>query len=139
VPLRRARGDRMSHPIMTLQAALVQALRDDPALSGVGVFDAPPAGAERPWIAIARHDVIARDGDLTPGHEHRMLVHVWAAEASRRAALEIAERVVVAAIEFVVTELVVTLRRYDRTDTAIDGATGVARAVVALRFHSEPS
>ena len=129
----------MSHPIVMLQGALVAALRDDPELAGVGVFDAPPAGAERPWIAIARHDVIARDGDLTPGHEHRVLVHVWAAEASRRAAVELAERVVAAAMGFAVTGLVVTLRRHDRTDTAVDGATGVARAVVGLRFHSEPA
>ena len=128
----------MTHPIVTLQGALVGALRDDSALAGVSVFDAPPKGAERPWIAIARHDVIARDGDLAPGHEHRVLVHVWAAEASRRAVMEIAERVVAGAMGFVVMGLVVTLRRHDRTDTAIDGATGVARAVVALRFFSEP-
>jgi hypothetical protein len=129
----------MSHPIVTLQGALVAALRNDVALTGVGVFDAPPAGAEPPWIAIARHDVIARDGDLAPGHEHRVLVHVWASEASRRAAMEIAERVVAGAMGFVVTGLVVTLRRHDRTDTAIDAATGVARAAVGLRFCSEPA
>ena len=129
----------MSHPIVVLQGALVSALRDDPLLDGVGVFDAPAVGAERPWIAIARHDVIARDGDLAPGHEHRVLVHVWAAEASRRAAMEIAERVVAGAIGFVVSGLVVTMRRHDRTDTAMDGATGVARAVVSLRFYSEPA
>jgi hypothetical protein len=103
------------------------------------VFDAPPKGADRPWIAIARHDVIARDGDLAPGHEHLVLVHVWAAEASRRAAMEIAERVVAGAMGFAVTGLVVTLRRHDRTDTAIDPGTGVARAVVGLRFYSEPA
>lgn len=129
----------MSHPIVTLQGALVAALRDDPALVGVGVFDAPTLGAERPWVAIARHDVIARDGDLAPGHEHRVLVHVWAAEASRRAAMEIAERVVAGAMGFAVAGLVVTLRRHDRTDTAIDVGTGVARAVVGLRFYSEPT
>lgn len=90
----------MSHPIVTLQGALVAALRDDPALAGVGVFDAPTNGAERPWIAIARHDVVERDGDLTPGHEHRMLVHVWAAEASRKSAMDVAERVVAGSMAF---------------------------------------
>jgi hypothetical protein len=129
----------MTHPIVTLQSGLISALRDDPAIAGIGVFDAPPKGAERPWIAIARHDVVARDGDLAPGHEHRVLVHLWAGEASRRAVVAMAERVVAGAMEFAVTGLVVTLRRHDRTDTAIDAGTGVARAAVALRFHSEPS
>jgi len=35
--------------------------------------------------------------------------------------------------------LVVTMRRHDRTDTAIDAGTGRARAAIAMTFYSEPS
>ena len=81
----------MTHPIIALQAALVAALR---AELDVPVFDTPLRDATPPYIAIARHDVLPRDGDVAPGHEHRLLLHVWAAEASRKAVLAIAEAVV---------------------------------------------
>lgn len=45
----------------------------------------------RPYVTIARHDVLPRDGDATPGHEHRLLLHVWATDASRRLRLEVVE------------------------------------------------
>ena len=84
----------MSHPIVALQSALVSALKADAGLTGVGVFDAPVRGALAPYLVVARHDLLPRDGDLAPGFEHRVALHCWAADPSRRAALALAERVV---------------------------------------------
>ncbi len=126
----------MTHPILALQSTLVAALR----LAGVTVFDAPPQGALPPYVSIARHDVLPRDGDEAPGHEHRLLLHAWTAEASRKSAVALAEAVLSAALAATLDSagLVVTLRRHDRTDTAIDPATGWARAAIAMTFYSEP-
>ncbi|MEO6014101.1 MAG: DUF3168 domain-containing protein [Devosia sp.] len=125
----------MTHPIVALQGAFVTALR----AADVAVFDAPPQERKPPYVMIARHDVLPRDGDTAPGHEHRLLLHVWAAGASRKAALTIAEQVLVVAYAFDCAALKLTLRRHDRTDTAIDAATGQARAAVALTFFTEPN
>lgn len=129
----------MTHPIILLQAALVAALRADDELAGVGVFDAPPQDAAPPYVAIARHDLLSRDGDAAPGHEHRVTLHVWAGQPSRKAALGIAERVVTVAEALTATGLAVTHVQHERTDTAIDAETGQARAAVALRILSEAS
>jgi hypothetical protein len=131
----------MTHPILSLQGALVAALRADVQLAALApVFDAPPKGATPPYVTIARHDVLPRDGDETPGHEHRVTFHAWATDASRRAAVAIAERVVAVALAADLDgDLAVTLRRHDRTDTAIDGTSGRTRAAIALTFYSEPS
>jgi len=124
----------MTHPIVMLQAALVGALR---AELEPPVFDAPPRETAPPYVAIARHDVLPRDGDAAPGHEHRLLLHVWAADASRKSALAIAEAVVEIALDVASEDIAVTLRRHDRTDTAIDAATGRARAAIGLTFYTE--
>ncbi len=124
----------MTHPIISLQSALVAALR---AELEPPVFDAPPKEATPPYVAIARHDVLPRDGDATPGHEHRLLLHVWATDASRKAVLAIAEELVEIALAAASDDLAITLRRHDRTDTAIDQATGRARAAVALTYFTE--
>jgi len=129
----------MTHPMLVLQAALVAALKDDAGLDGVGVFDAPGKGAVAPYLVVARHDLLPRDGDLAPGFEHRVAVHCWAADPSRKAALALAERVVVVAGALTATGLLVTHRVHERTDTAIDLNTGQARAVVGLRFFTEPN
>jgi uncharacterized protein DUF3168 len=130
----------MTHPIMVLQGPLVAALRADSELAALApVFDAPPKGAAAPYVTIARHDLLPRDGDETPGNEHRLIFHVWAADASRKAVVAIAERVAAVALAAELDgEVVVTLRRHDRTDTAIDQNTGRARAAIALTFYSEP-
>jgi hypothetical protein len=125
----------MTHPIVLLQSALVTALR---AEVEPPVFDAPPKETSPPYVAIIRHDVVPRDGDAAPGHEHRLLLHVWAAEASRKAVLAIAEEVVEIALAVASEDLTVTLRRHDRIDTAIDQATGRARAAIALTYFTEP-
>ncbi|HEY0919247.1 DUF3168 domain-containing protein [Devosia sp.] len=135
----------MTHPILALQSTLVPALNADAALMallGAGdVFDAPPRDRHPPYVVIARHDVLARDGDLAPGHEHRLLLHAWAAAPSRKAVLAIAERVVAVALAAGLdsAERRVTHRRHQRTDTAIDPATGFARAAVTLVMFSEPA
>lgn len=128
----------MTHPIIELQSTLVAALKADPDLAGVGIFDAPPQGATPPYVAIARHDLLPRDGDVAPGHEHRVTLHVWAGQPSRRAALAIAERVVAVADALSPAAIRVTHRQHERTDTAVDTDTGQARAAVAFRFFSEP-
>jgi len=131
------------HAIVSLQGALVAALNADGALLaliGAGaVFDAPPKGRSGSYIVLARHDALARDGDGTPGHEHRVLLHVWHAEPSRKAALAVVERVVAVALETALSGagLVVTHAEHVRTDTAIED--GRARAAVTLRFLTEPA
>lgn len=129
------------HMISLLQGALVGALKADAALVALtgpdGVFDAPPRGREAPYAVIARHDLIPRDGDLAPTNEHRLLIHCWSDQPSRRQALALAERVVAVALELAPATIVVTHRQHVRTDTAIDGRSGQARAAVALRFFSE--
>ena len=132
----------MTHPILALQGALVAALRSDTELAALApVFDAPPAGQALPYVTIARHDVLPRDGDSAPGNEHRLLLHVWVVDPSRKPAVAIAEQLVAVALvaELDSVSLAVTLRRHDRTDTAIDQTTGRARAAVALTFFSEPT
>lgn len=126
----------MTHPIVQLQAALVTALR---AELEPPVFDAPPRDAVPPYVVIIRHDVLPHDGDDTPGHEHRLLLHAWAAAGSRKAVLAIAEEVVETALALASDDLAITLRRHDRTDTAIDQATGKARAAIALTYFTEPN
>jgi hypothetical protein len=128
----------MTHPILLLQSVLVADLRGDPELAGVGIFDAPPQAAAPPYVAIARHDLLPRDGDVAPGHEHRVTLHVWAGQPSRKAALVIAERVVTVAEALAPAAIRVTHRQHERTDTAVDAETGQARAAVAFRFLSEP-
>ena len=66
-------------------------------------------------------------------------MHAWVADASRKAVLAIAERVVAVALAAdLAGNLAITMRRHDRTDTAIDSATGRARAAIAMTFYSEP-
>jgi hypothetical protein len=130
------------HPIAALQAALVAALDADAALAALigagGVFDAPPQNRPAPYVVIDRHDMRQRDGDQSPGQEHRVLLHCWSDQPSRKAALEIAERVVVAALGGLApVGLTVTHGEHMRTETTIDTATGQARAAVTLRFFSE--
>ena len=129
------------HPISLLQGALVTALKADAALAAIigdDVFDAAPNGRPAPYVVIARHDVIQRDGDGAPGQEHRLLLHCWGDQPSRKRALDMAERVVAVAGVFAATGIVVTHREHVRTETVIDRDTGHARAAVSLRFHSEP-
>lgn len=134
----------MTHPIIVLQGTLVAALRADPALSallgGDGIYDSPPKGRAAPYVVIARHDLLPRDGDAAPGHEHRVLLHAWAAEASRKGVLAIVDRVAAVALAAALDGggLAVTHRVHERTDTAIDLDSGRARAAVSLRFFSEP-
>jgi len=129
------------HPIAALQAGLVAALGADPALVALigagGVFDAPPRSRPAPYVVIDRHDMRQRDGDEAPGQEHRVMLHCWSDQPSRKAALDIAERVVAAGLGVVSDELAVTHGEHVRTETAIDNATGQARAAVLLRFLSE--
>lgn len=134
----------MSHPILALQAPLVAALRADPQLQmllGEAVFDAPPIAQAPPYALIARHDIVPRDGDAAPGHEHRLLLHIFARDPSRQAVLAVVERVLAVALEAVLDgpDLLVTHRRHERTETVIDPVSGRARAAVAIRMHSEPA
>ena|SRR5690242_6499996 len=130
----------MTHPILALQGPLVAALRTDSELVALApVVDAPPKGTSPPYVTIARHDLLPRDGDETPGNEHRIIFHAWVGDASRKAVVAIAERLVTVALSADLDgELAVTLRRHDRTDTAIDTATGRARAAIAMTFFTEP-
>lgn len=127
-----------------IQNALVGAWGSDTVLALLigtdAVFDAPPKGRQPPYVTILRHDAMPRDGDETPGLDHRLTIHCWAAQPSRSAALAIAHRVERVAVAGIVTptENILTLRRHLRTETAIDLATGRARAAISLRLFSEP-
>lgn len=127
-----------------IQTALVSAWsNDDPLTLLIGegaVFDAPPKGRQPPYVTILSHDAAPRDGDDTPGFEHRMTVHCWSPHPSRRAALEIADRVerVVSRETIAPSDHILTLKRHMRTETTIDLSTGRSRAAVTFRFHSEP-
>jgi hypothetical protein len=124
------------HPIMVVQEALVTALRADGVLTqivGDGVFDAPPRGRAPPHVVIARHDLIQRDGDMAAVQEHRVLIHCWGDQPSRRRVLDMAERV--AAVALALSG--VTHAEHVRTDSVIDGETGLGKAAVTLRFFSE--
>jgi hypothetical protein len=129
------------HPISLLQGALVTALRDDDDLVAMvgsdGVFDAAPKARPGPYVVIARHDAIQRDGDETPGQEHRLLLHCWSDQPSRKLALEMAERLVSVGLVLDGGDLTVTHCEHVRTETVIDRDTGHARAAVSLRFFSE--
>ena len=129
------------HPISLVQGALVTALKDDAPLVALvgadGVFDAAPNGRPAPYVVIMRHDVIQRDGDDAPGQEHRLLLHCWGNQPSRKHALDLAERVVAVALGFAAAGIAVTHREHVRTDTVIDRDTGLARAAVSLRILSE--
>ena len=132
----------MTHPIVALQRLLVAALAADAQLTALtgadSVFDAPPKGRLPPYAAIIAHDIAPRDGDATPGHEHRLTIHCWADQPSRKAVLAIAERVLAVALSAPLAGvLVVTHRRHERTETSIDAATGHAKAAVVLRFFTE--
>ena len=132
------------HPITALQGALVGALLADPALLALvgaqGVIDTPPKGKVPPFVVVLRHDLLARDSDNAPGHEHRLLLHAWHHEPSRRGVLATAERVVAVALDASLDSagLLVTHRSHLRTDSTIDTKTGQARAAITLRFFSEP-
>ena len=129
------------HPITLLQAAYVSALRTDPQLLAItgadGVFDAAPKGRAPPYVVIARHDVLSRDGDLAPGLEHRLQLHCWGDQPSRRRALDMADRVVAVALDLSAPGLLLSHIGHVRTDTVIDDATGLARAAGAIRVLSE--
>lgn len=135
----------MTHAITELQTSLVTALTADVQLTALigadAIFDAPPQGGTLPYLAIMRHDVLPRDGDIAPGNDHRLLINCWHEGASRQAVLTIVDRLLAVALtaDLSSAALVVTHSQYDRTDTAIDLETGHARATIALRFFSEPS
>lgn len=127
-----------------IQNALVSAWANDAQLAlliGEGaIFDAPPKGQQPPYVTILRHDAVPRDGDETPGCEHRLTIHCWSPQPSRAAAIQIADRIERVAVMGALApqDHVLTHRRHVRTETAIDLATGRARAAVQLRLFSEP-
>jgi hypothetical protein len=135
----------MTHPILALQTTLVAALAADTALTALigsnAIFDAPPKGKSAPYIVIARHDMLPRDGDAAPAYEHRVLVHLWHADASRKSVLVVADAVTMVALsaDLDSSSLLVTNRLCERTDTAIDLDTGQARAALTFSFYSEPN
>jgi hypothetical protein len=135
----------MTHPITLLQGALVGALRADTALTALigsnAIFDAPPREKIAPYVVVARHDLVPRDADAAPGNDHRVLLHLWHPDASRKAVLAIADGVLAVALAGTLapTGLLVTNRSHERTDTVIDPETGAARAALTLRFFTEPS
>jgi len=87
-----------------------------------------------------RHDLIARNTDLSPGNEHRLHLNVWHPEPSRAKLLEMVDRVVAVMTSANLNSvgLTVTQVNHQRCETAIDRKSGHARALVVFRLFSEP-
>jgi uncharacterized protein DUF3168 len=134
----------MEDAMNDVAAMLVAALNNDTGLTAqIGasaVFDAPPKSAAPPYVAIFRHDALARNADDTPGADHRLVLHVWIDHSSRTTALNIAARVSAVALGANLSGAgtTVTNRVHQRTETGIDRRNGWTRAAVYLRLFSEP-
>ncbi len=135
----------MAHCIIELQTALVFALKNDAQLvallGGEAIYDAPPKAKDTPFVAMVRHDVLSKDGDEAQSFEHRLLIHCWHFDASRKKVLAIVERVIKIALsaDLSSVNLIVTHAQHDRSNTMIDGQSGKAKAAIALKFFSEPA
>ena len=134
----------MVHPIADLQASIVAALSADTqliaAIGSDAIFDMPPKGKRAPYLVILRHDLIAHDADISPGHDHRIQIQIWHNDPSRAAVLALAERViaVLTTADLSSPTLHVSHVQLDRTETAIDKKSGQARASLVFRIFSEP-
>lgn len=135
----------MSHPITHLQTQFIAALDADSTLFALigadAVFDHPPKAKTSPYVCMARHDLLSRNTDAAPGHEHRVQFDIWFPKPDRTGALAIAERVVdtLLAADLDDAELIVTHRRHVRTDTRIEPKSGHARASIQMLFLTEPA
>ena len=135
----------MVHPIADLQASIVSALSADTqliaAIGSDAIFDMPPKGKRAPYLVILRHDLLTRDTDVFPGHDHRIQIQIWHNDPSRAAALALADRVieVMASTDLSTLTLNVSHVQHDRTETAIDRKSGQARASLVFRIFSEPA
>lgn len=129
--------------ISDLQSALIAQLRADNGLKLLigadGIFDAPPKGRMPPYVTILSHDAIPIDGDADPAFEHKLVLHCWSEQPSRKAASEIANRVESIALGrgWSGDGIEVSARRHIRTETVIDTVRGRARAAVQLRFLTQ--
>ena len=130
----------MAHAIIELQTNLLVALKADAQLMTLvgaeAIFDAPIRGKKAPFVAIIRHDIITRDGDETPTNEHRILLHCRHNDVSRKAVLEIAERVIAVALNenLSSTNLIVNYVTHIRTETTIDNKSSTALAAISLKI-----
>ena len=134
----------MVYPIIELQIKLIAALKADSQLitllGSEAIFDAPPKGKKPPHIAIIRHDLISRNSDEALGNEHQILLHIRHNNVSRRAALEIAERVIHIALNENLSgdNLLISHAQHIRTESKIDHKSSTALAAIFMRFLSEP-
>lgn len=134
----------MTHPIIELQTTLIAALNADvqliDLLGSEAIFDAPPKGKKPPFVAIIHHDISPRDADETPGNDHRVLLNIRHNHVSRKAVLEIAERVIYVALnaDLNSANLQITHALHLKTQTRIDNKSSTSLATIAMRFLSEP-
>ena len=134
----------MTHPIIDLQASIIEKLDADAALGALigenGIFDMPPRGRTGPYIVVLRHDLVVRDADEAPANEHRIQFRVWNPSPSRSGVLEPAERVVLVMLQqdLGTPTLIVSNVIHQGTDTAIDVRSGRAHATIRFRIFSEP-
>ena len=130
----------MTHPLLSLQAALLAALRADAglrALVGGAIHDAPPQGIRPPDIFLARHDVTPRDADLSPGREHRLVLSLRAASANRKAITDMAERIEAVIGALRPDDLRISFRRIESLETSLDPVARVAEGRLTLRLFTE--
>ncbi len=134
----------MAHAIIELQTKLVAALKADMQLISLlgndAIFDAPPKNNKAPFVAIIRHDVITKDGDEAPTNEHQLLLHCRHNNVSRKAVLEIAQRVIITILggDFSSANQHVTYANHIKTQTMIDNKSSTALAAISFKFLSEP-
>ncbi len=135
----------MTHPIVDLQTSILTLLNADASLVGFiganGVFDMAPKGKSGPYIAILRHDLLARNADDAPGFDHRIQFRVWNPSPNRSGVLAPADRVVAVLTgqDLSTPTLIVTNVAHLRTDSAIDVKSGRANATINFRIFSEPA
>lgn len=70
----------MSDPSLIVQAAIVAALKADPALTILvagRVYDQPPAAPAMPYVTLGEDHVMSEAGDGYDGADITLTLHVW--------------------------------------------------------------
>lgn len=66
-----------------LRAACIEALAAEAALAEVGIHESAPAGARPPYVLVGPDTATRRLWAGGAGSEHRLVIHLWLADAAR--------------------------------------------------------
>ncbi len=85
-----------THAALALQAAVIEALRADAALTallgGPRVHDQAPPRTRPPYVTVGEHTTRAWDTFTRRGHEHFLTLHAFSEQGGRREAWQIITR-----------------------------------------------